>query len=81
MCIYIYIFKDMKVLILFYKNYKRKQIPVQTMCFKIAFCSIQAVVNWGVKYWSANSITLYPNKFSLFVSPHAHNTPKLPCLM
>lgn len=44
---YIYIFKDMKVLILFYKNYKRKQIPVQTMCFKIAFCSLQAVVDVG----------------------------------
>lgn len=71
----------MKVLILFYKNYKRKQIPVQTMCFKIAFCSIQAVVNLGVKYWFANSITLYPNEFSLFVSlPHTQ-VPKLPYLM
>eukprot|EP00069_Balaena_mysticetus_P001199 bmy_15163T0 len=37
----------MKVLILFYKNYNRKQISVQTMCFKIAFCSIRAVVDVG----------------------------------
>lgn len=66
----------MKVLILFYKNYKRKQIPVQTMCFKIALCSVQAVVNLGVKFWFANSIRLYPDEFSLFVSP-THTRPQI----
>lgn len=58
----------MKVLILFYKA-TRENISVQTMCFKIAFCSIQTVVNLGAKYWFSNSITLCPSEFSLFVLP------------
>ena len=74
-CVYIYIFKDMKVLILFYKNYKRKYLykpcVLNSILFYTSCCWCE------VKYWFADSIPLYPNEFSLS-SP---NTPKWSYLM